>query len=73
MARKRRKNAKYGRDYPNNPKKEPLEKKIPFNRSIKRGVVLAFADTCDKLGVDINTMTEELLKNFTIEINASNN
>lgn len=73
MAKKRRKNAKYGRDYPNNPKKEPLEKKIPFNRSIKRGVVLAFDATCENIGIDRNTMTEELLKNFILEINGQKN
>lgn len=59
-----KKKKKYGRDYPNNPKKEPLQQKIPFNRSVRRGVVIAFERACKDLGVGVSPMTEQLLLEF---------
>jgi hypothetical protein len=59
-----KKRKKYVRKFPNNPKKETLDKKIPFNRSVRRGVVLAFEGVCRDLGVGMSPMTEELLLEF---------
>jgi hypothetical protein len=46
-----------------------LEKKIPFNRSIRRGVVIAFMETCKELGVEPSPMTEQLLLDFVRNVN----
>jgi hypothetical protein len=59
-----KKRKKYVRNFPNNPKKEALDKKIPFNRSVRRGVALAFEGVCRDLGVGMSPMTEELLLEF---------
>jgi hypothetical protein len=56
--------SKTARGYANNPKKDILEKKIPFNLSIKRKVVLDFNKTCADMGVSKNEIAEELLLEF---------
>lgn len=60
----KKKKKKYVRNYPNNPKKEALQQKIPFNRSVRRGVAVAFEKACKDLGVGISPMTEQLLLEF---------
>ena len=39
-------------------KVDPLLKRIPFNKSIKRGVILAFEQVCEELEVSPNDVTE---------------
>jgi len=56
------------RGFPNNPKKRPMEKKIPFNSSVRRCVVLEFENVCDDLGIGKSPMTEELLLEFIKKI-----
>lgn len=41
-----------------------LNVKIPFNRSIKRKVVLEFESVCNELGVEQSPMLEEILLTF---------
>ena len=46
---------------------EPLEKRIPFNKSVRRKVVLAFEELCKELSLNSSNVTEELLINFVNE------
>lgn len=41
-----------------------LDVKIPFNRSVKRKVVLEFGNICKELGVEQAPMLEEILLTF---------
>lgn len=62
------KKKKYPRNYPNNPKKDIMEKKIPFNASVKRKVVLDFETVCFELGLEKSPMVEELLLTFIKDV-----
>jgi hypothetical protein len=55
MAKKRRKRRKT---------LNSLEIKIPFNRSVRRKVVIEFGNICDEIGVDQAPMLEEILLTF---------
>ena len=55
---------KSSRPFPNNPKLPPLEKKMPYNLSIKKKLVLEFENICEEIGTDRNTMVSELLLTF---------
>lgn len=66
MAKRRK---KYRRPFPNNPKLEPLKKKIPFIRSVSRKTVLAFSQLCESYELDQNDAIEEIMINFINELN----
>ena len=48
-----------------------MEKKIPFNASVRRKVVLEFKNVCDELGFGISPMTEELILQFILDYRKS--
>tara|TARA_R110000851_G_scaffold296295_1_gene451401 strand:+ start:199 stop:417 length:219 start_codon:yes stop_codon:yes gene_type:complete len=51
---------------PNN-KKNVLDKKKPYNLSIKASVIVLLEQTCIDLGVDKNTIAESLFLEFCLE------
>lgn len=56
----------------NNPKKDIMEKKIPFNASVRRKVVLEFKNVCKDLGLCSHSpLTEELLLEFINNVRQS--
>lgn len=59
---------KYHRPFPNRDRVAPLEKKIPFNCSIRRKVVLVFKDECTSAGLDRNEILEEFMLSFVRQI-----
>tara|TARA_R110000782_G_scaffold3057_1_gene11266 strand:+ start:750 stop:947 length:198 start_codon:yes stop_codon:yes gene_type:complete len=61
------KKRKYKRPYPNNPKLDILDKKIPMNLSIQRKVVLDFNKTCESMGVSQNEIAQELFLEFLLD------
>jgi hypothetical protein len=61
------KKRKYKRPYPNNPKLDILDKKIPMNLSIQRKVVLDFNKTCESMGVSQNEIAQELFLGFLLD------
>ena len=65
MAKKRKK--KYKRPFPNNKPVPDLEKKIPFNLSVRRKVRITFEQICYDLGVSHNEIAEGLFTNFINE------
>ena len=58
---------KYKRPFPNNPKLDPLDKKIPMNLSIQRKVVLDFNKTCENMGISKNDIAQELMLGFLLD------
>lgn len=78
MAKKRKKykarKKKYKRPFPNNKPVLPMEKKIPFNLSIRRKVRIEFENVCVELGISHNEIAEGLFTNFINDIrNEQNN
>ena len=57
--------------HPLHMKKDIMEKKIPFNASVRRKVVLEFKNVCGELGLGISPMTEELILQFVIDYRKS--
>ena len=50
-------------------KVDPLLKRIPLNKSVKRGVILAFDNTCENLGLSPNDIIENLMVEFIQDLN----
>jgi hypothetical protein len=59
---------KYYRPFPNRDRVAPLDKKIPFNSSISRRVVLSFIFECEQAGLDKNNILEEFMLDFCRQI-----
>lgn len=53
------------------PKRNIMEKKLPFVLSLSRKVVLEYEAICDELGIDRNVMGEELFLSFVRDYRAS--
>lgn len=51
---------------PNN-KKNILERKVPFNLSIRKVIVLNFEEYCLNLGIDKSAMVESMIKELLYE------
>lgn len=68
MAKKKRK--KYVRPYPNNPKKDIMDKKIPIGYCFSRKVHLEFARVCkDELQLSKHNVLEQLAIAFIEDFN----
>jgi len=62
------KKKKYKRPFPNNPKLDPMDKKIPMNLSIQRKVVISFNATCESMGISKNDIAQELMLGFLMDL-----
>ena len=45
-------------------KQNPLDKKVPFNKSIRQGLVIEFEKKCELLALDSNLLVESMLQGF---------
>ena len=68
--KKRRK--KYKRGYPNNPKVEIMDKRIPFSTTMQRRTVLLINSLAEELQVKRSVLVEEIVLDFIKQLKNKN-